>query len=149
MKISLPRYGSKSDPEPALPHSISPPCPLCQHAHVAVYFRNCRNRRAGVPGSFDLLRCAACGLVFLFPRPSPETLAALYATDYHSHVPAAGLRGHLLRLVKAFCLLPYRCRFGHETGTLRPFGQGRLLDIGCGVGDYLVQMDQAGWPWFG
>jgi len=46
-------------------------------------------------------------------------------------------------------LLPYRLRFGDETRTLPPFGGRRMLDVGCGAGEYLEDMHDLGWDVYG
>jgi SAM-dependent methyltransferase len=94
---------------------------------------------------FDLLQCHSCSIVFLFPFPSEALLTAMYAHGYHSHVNAAPTSNCLFRAIRYGCLLPYRLRYGSQTGTFAPFGQGRLLDVGCGTGDYLVTMASLGW----
>jgi len=119
-------------------------CPSCSHERIERLYQDCRNRREGVPGAFDVLRCLSCHLAFLSPRPSAEALAALYAQSYHSHTVSTPRQG-LWAVAKALCLWPYRLRFGDERGTFPPFGPGRLLDVGCGTGDYLAAMTALGW----
>jgi SAM-dependent methyltransferase len=69
-------------------------------------------------------RCAACGLAFLWPPPSDATLDALYGTYYRPDnvalhpITAARYHEILERL---------------EAGR----GPGRLLDVGCGAGQFL------------
>jgi SAM-dependent methyltransferase len=94
---------------------------------------------------FDLMECHSCSIVFLFPFPSEAVLAALYSDGYHSHVNTSAASNPLVKAIRYGCLLPYRLRYGIETGTLKPFGRGRLLDVGCGAGDYLAAMASLGW----
>src|SRR5438093_4344291 len=123
-------------------------CAICGGNGGEPVYKNLRNRRGGLEGSYDLLRCIGCDLAFLSPRPSSQTLSAMYSGNYHSHAITEE-RGGLFKTARALCLLPYRLRFGSETGTFRPFGGGRVLDIGCGTGDYLAAMSALGWQCFG
>ena len=91
-------------------------------------------------------------MVFLSPAPSKYTLSQIYSTGYHSHnrsPESHGMPGTIKSSVKSLLLLPYRLRFGREDGAFAPLGQGRLLDIGCGTGDYLLAMSRRGWQCFG
>src|SRR5256712_1025885 len=105
-------------------------------------------RRAALDERYDFFRCVACDLVFLSPRPSRRLLTDMYSGPYHSHAVATERKG-LFKVIKTLCLLPYRLRFGLETGIFPPFGGGRVLDIGCGTGDYLAAMSAVGWQCFG
>jgi SAM-dependent methyltransferase len=141
-----PPYLMEPTTEVRLSPQVGPePCAVCGHTRAEPVYRHCRNRRAGLPGRFDLLRCQGCGIVFLSPQPPPRMLSAVYAEEYHSHAATAAPSGRLFKAMRALCLLPYRLRFGHEGGTFPPFGQGRLLDVGCGTGDYLSAMAALGW----
>ncbi len=124
-------------------------CSLCGGDNPRPLYRGCRSRRSAVGDRFDLLRCPNCGAVFLSPAPRPEVLSQLYRSGYPSYIPSLPSEGTLFRAAKSLCLLPYRLRFGCEEGTFPPFGQGRLLDVGCGVGDYLFMMRRLGWRCFG
>ena len=123
-------------------------CAICGGNGAEPVYKNLRNRREGLEGSYDLLRCIGCGLAFLSPRPSSQTLSAMYSGNYHSHTINTE-RGWPFKAIKWLCLLPYRLRFGSEAGTFLPFGGGRVLDIGCGTGDYLAAMSALGWQCFG
>ncbi len=94
---------------------------------------------------FDLLQCHSCRIVFLFPFPSEALLTAMYAHGYHSHANTSPTSNRLFKAIRYGCLLPYRLRYGSETGAFKPFAQGRLLDVGCGAGDYLAAMASLGW----
>ena len=107
-----------------------------------------KSRRAALNERYDLFRCVTCDLVFLSPRPARRLLTDIYSGPYHSHTVVTERRG-LFKVIKTLCLLPYRLRFGLETGTFPPFGGSRVLDIGCGTGDYLAAMSALGWQCFG
>ena len=94
---------------------------------------------------FDLLECHSCRIVFLFPLPSEALLTEMYSHGYHSHINTSTTSNCLFKAIRSGCLLPYRLRYGSETGMFKPFGQGRLLDVGCGAGDYLAAMASLGW----
>lgn len=132
-----------------MPDLVGDTCPLCEHSSAEIVYRNCRNRRAGLAGRYDVLRCRNCRSAFLSPKPSAETLGAFYARGYHSHRNHAVSRGRLFAAVKALCLFPYRLRFGREGVAFSPFGRKRFLDIGCGTGEYLESMRALGWACFG
>lgn len=111
-----------------------------------------------LPGSFTSAICASCGTVFLDPQPSDEELAVHYPDDYKPwSVPPPRFdspsRARLRTLLTgsgplgaAAALAASRLR-GIETFRLaRRFPRpGRVLDIGCGIGDALDSFAKLGW----
>lgn len=117
-----------------------------------------------VAGAWDFVRCRACGLVWLHPRPGTDVLAAAYS-DYYTHAEAAAPRrpsrlgGHILRRHFDYdvrvqddglaALLsragPVRDSAGAEVMYLHRKPGGRLLDVGCGSGAFLSMMRDLGW----
>lgn len=120
-------------------------CGICREAKSRLVYANCRDRRGRAVGRFEVRRCEACGVAFLWPRPAREVLEELYSRNYQSHSVSGAAPGQLFRTAKTLSLLPYRARFGVEGVLFPPFGQARLLDIGCGTGEYLAAMARCGW----
>ena len=112
-----------------------PACPLCGSVATRRLFV-ARDRLTGRPGSFPVVRCTGCGLVFLRPRPSAAALGAYYPDTYYplderpTPEAEAVARG-LLHTVSAWT---------QANGRERP----RVLDVGCGVGLFLHLADEAG-----
>lgn len=88
---------------------------------------------------FLYLRCQGCGLIRLFPQPSAEDMPRYYPPAYEAYqVPAEnwlfrwGRRRQWVRRLEA--LQPYL-----------PAAAGRVLDVGCAMGEYLELAQQRGW----
>jgi 2-polyprenyl-3-methyl-5-hydroxy-6-metoxy-1,4-benzoquinol methylase len=109
-------------------------CPLCEQRDYCVV---AQRDRSGRP--LRTVMCQACGLVWTNPRPAVEEVNRYYATEYRldyssSRTPSRRklLRG-LLGAAERFTL--YR--------ALMPAG-GRVLDIGCGAGEFVYLLRRAG-----
>jgi len=120
-----------------------------------------------VTGRFSVAVCRTCGLARTDPQPTPETLALAYGKDYGPHDATvktteaprgllrwclANYRGYplgrpapaLLRaLLKPLAAMKFRNRYW--VGYVPYDGDGRLLDLGCGIGRYVARMAVAGW----
>ncbi|MCU1601997.1 MAG: ubiG 1 [Frankiales bacterium] len=90
-------------------------------------------------GPHDLRSCVACGAVRSSEVHDPSEV---YGDDYHQgadgffvDTDAPGLHGYLQRA------------YAHRLGLLEGAapGPGRLLDVGCARGDFLVTARDAGW----
>lgn len=116
-------------------------CPICASENITHYL-DCRDRHYGIQGVFATAICKSCGLVFLNPMLTPSQLSGLYPDGYYSYQPPkleANVRSvakRILRL-KRDTLLP---------NFARP---GTLLDVGCGAGQYLLDMKSRGWRVYG
>ena len=74
-----------------------------------------------VPGRFRFVRCRACGLVYMSPRPSRAEILRFYPPDYHAYQRPEG------RLFVALDRFNYRRRVD---GYVRRLGIGRrVLDV--------------------
>ncbi len=86
-----------------------------------------------------LVRCLRCGLVYQSPRPTPAEIGAHYPPTYdlYDDYRATTRRG-LLRVAYNYGM---RKRTRYVT---RHVAGGRLLDVGCAAGVFLVSMRELG-----
>lgn len=86
---------------------------------------------------FDVVRCRGCGLVFVANPPAEAELAQLYSfeTGYHAGLETDSVSNafHQSEATRNLRLLQR-----HADG-------GKLLDIGCSTGLFLVAARAAGW----
>jgi SAM-dependent methyltransferase len=138
---------------------------LCGGEGVVVY-AGLEDRLLGVRGTWELRRCVSCGLCWIDPMPTVEDLPRLYAGNYTHRAPAPNaILDRLGRAVAAArfgypddgierrwlaagwllsLLGPARERLEFDIMSLTP-PQGKLLDVGCGNGVFLLRMSRLGW----
>lgn len=90
---------------------------------------------------FKILECKDCGLLYTTPRPNKEEIGKYYKSDeYYSHLEnKEGFIPKVYEKVKSINL-KNKYHIAAEETT-----KGKILDIGCGVGDFLHTMEQQGW----
>ncbi len=128
-------------------------CPVCGEARRSLFLDRLRDTTFySAPGEWTLWRCANCRSLYLDPQPTPGTIGLAYDSYYtHAASPGAGpppkrsgLRGALVgRLSRSEP--GYAERIPFPEGATRP----RLLDVGCGNGEFLGRARKAGWDAFG
>ncbi len=122
-------------------------------------------------GTLSYVSCQKCGIIFMDPRPSEEQMRAIYADSYYAYSDSGTTAYQLLKW--RFILLVASMHFGYshanESPQVRngflpnivktltsPFRNklpkippyipgGRILDVGCGSGEYLELMANLGW----
>jgi 2-polyprenyl-3-methyl-5-hydroxy-6-metoxy-1,4-benzoquinol methylase len=82
---------------------------------------------------FEVRRCPSCNLVYVSPRPSEEHMRAYYPDGYF---------GKRHPVLKDFFM-------GVRVAALPQRTPGRILDIGCGRGDFLTACRGKGWEVMG
>lgn len=91
-------------------------------------------------GEWTVYRCDACGLGFLDPRPDVNELGDLYRDSYFDGQYGHGLKSRSPEM---------RRRLSQETHRIRFFRKiirkGRILDIGCGMGYFLLACRDTGY----
>lgn len=88
--------------------------------------------------TFNVVKCPSCGLVFLDPLPDENKLAGYYPPAYYQ-LPQAGLRKFIVEFLGS-----------RKIAAVRKYKQsGRLLDVGCGNGDFLLQISRQGFEVYG
>lgn len=134
------------------------PCPICggvgKHDFTGTDLMFAGSAR------YEYLRCNDCDAVYQSPMPDGETIAGFYPDNYKvydEHIklkPRTMLERAIFNsrygyqhleaplLLKAFApvLSLFRLR-----NSIAYEGGGRLLDIGCGNGRYLLRMQELGW----
>lgn len=119
-------------------------CNLCS-ADNTLPFMMMRDRLHWLPGSFSLVQCRKCGLVYMNPRPSADELVAYYPEDYSPHdTEPDEARSPIVRLNRRYAI-DKRCRMVER--FIKP--PGRVLDIGCATGTFLDGMRRRGWQPYG
>jgi 2-polyprenyl-3-methyl-5-hydroxy-6-metoxy-1,4-benzoquinol methylase len=97
-------------------------------------------------GTFHIVECLDCGLVYLNPRPSREEVEAYYPFESYDqyNLPLSSLKSRLTRADRAYGLLKRAKKVSKWKRN------GRLLDVGCATGDFLEYMQSYGdWEVYG
>jgi len=122
-------------------------CNLCGENKSELLFK-AKDRFAGEdslrspPDEFNIVRCCNCGLVYLNPRPTTESIPSYYPKEY-------GVKISKLTSVKFRLSHIYRRLFGGDLYSLGSLPEGRVLDIGCGSGFFLRRLADEEWETHG
>ncbi len=111
-------------------------CNLCgSDQYKAVY--KMPDRKFFREDFFTIVECERCGLGFVNPRPTLAEIQKYYPAKYYQNPPTKSHERYLDR------------RFSAEASYLKPLengsGQKRLLDVGCGNGEFPRFMLARGW----
>jgi SAM-dependent methyltransferase len=154
-------------------------CDLCGSNETEMLIKQRDLLLATTNEEFTIVTCRNCGLIYLNPRPSSNTLSRFYPSQYYPPAPRKAVKGMkgkskaLLGRLKRWVLEEY---YGYPVlnskmtlrilkrivawpdKVLREFkgchplpwqGQGNVLDVGCGAGGNLRVLEEQGWKVFG
>jgi SAM-dependent methyltransferase len=114
--------------------SVNPACFLCGSAEV--------EPAVATERGWGYHRCGRCEVLFLAPRPTPEELERIY----QGHSGATFHRG-ADRTMRFERELEARLRWALVSRRLRP--GARIVELGCGTGDFLALARARGHPVLG
>src|SRR5450432_865609 len=114
------------------------PCVLCGTVSHTLLYRT-HDRHYGIKGEFDVCQCDECGLVHLYPMPTESELINFYPDDYYAYQELEQGRKRLKQFLKTILAFNIHTR---DPKFERP---GRVLDVGCGSGHFLLEMKKQGW----
>lgn len=114
------------------------PCPLCGSGNLTFFCKD---------SGMTFRRCAGCGLVFLESAPAPRFLAVGNGEAGEETVADAGAVEHETGGLASLAAWTIPRAKGFAKGARmisRHVRGGRLLDIGCGDGRFLLTMREHG-----
>ena len=113
-------------------------CCVCG-ARAAWFWRRAGDHLLGGPRCFQAVRCPRCGTVRLDPRPSAEEMVLHYVPNTYARSEGddSGVGERLDETNRRSAE-----RFSQWADSVQP---RRLLDLGCGDGRFLMQMQKLGW----
>ena len=90
---------------------------------------------------FHICECLNCGLSYTMPRPDKEKIGEYYKSEeYYSH--QENKKGFIPRLYESVKKVNLKHKYKLATQGM---SVGKMLDIGCGVGDFLHTAEEQGW----
>lgn len=107
-------------------------CPFCLESTDPVFIR---------PDDLPVAFCASCSLWYVTQVPSEEHLAEFYRSYFNTHRPEDLSKG-TARMFQAAspALAENDPRIRGLRRSLRPLSSRRVLDVGCGLGQFLVAL---------
>ncbi len=161
---------------PAQDLEAVPHCPFCGAAERSLRFADAQDWTFGcAPGRWQYWQCGGCAALYLDPRPTPASIGRAYAA-YYTHAPARSSAWveRAKTLLRHACYLawydlpleprlplprfmfpvlkPLRAHIAEPSfvlDALNRLPRGRMVDVGCGNGGYLVAARQLGWQALG
>ena len=121
-------------------HPVS--CLICRSQENRLLFTSC-DKWSGRNGSYRLVECTRCGLVYINPQPEKEEVYASFNENYPLYQRALGkVSASPTASIRPF--LRSARELSHRLGR-----RGEVLDIGCGDGYFLKAMEMMGWKGVG
>jgi len=116
-------------------------CPICR-GDAGRPVLTCRDHTVSGE-AFDIVACEDCGFRFTNPRPTPSALGRYYESEaYTPHQDRSqDLIDAVYRWVRHYTLWSKR----RLIAGLVDDPPGRLLDFGCGTGEFLARCQSQGW----
>jgi SAM-dependent methyltransferase len=118
-------------------------CPIC---HGTTFHDFIKGRDyTTTQEEFQIQQCSTCNFLLTNPRPNIQSIGRYYASDnYISHSGKSNLFGNIYRLARNYTLTTKYHLIKHYHPS-----PGKILDYGCGTGDFLKFLQDKKWNVFG
>ncbi len=118
-------------------------CPICNETQTKLFLA-CKDNTVSRE-TFNIVECVSCGFKFTNPRPEADKLGEYYKSEaYVSHSNTnKGFVNSAYQLVRKYTLLKKLQLIS------KFFKTGKILDIGCGTGEFLKTFKDAKWNTLG
>jgi|TARA_B110001452_G_scaffold244578_1_gene228677 2-polyprenyl-3-methyl-5-hydroxy-6-metoxy-1,4-benzoquinol methylase len=116
-------------------------CPVCKGKE---HKKHIEGKDHNVTGeTFTITECKGCEFRFTNPRPKEKYIYKYYQSkSYISHSSTKkGLINKTYHLVRSYQFYKKKKAIQKKNNVEK----GKILDIGCGTGDFLKYMDSSGW----
>ena len=118
-------------------------CPWCESENTEIYLQ--LKDEFLTKEEFHICECKNCGLLFTTPRPPKDQIDRYYKSEeYYSH--QENKQGFIPWIYESVKKINLKHKYNLATSGLNV---GKMLDIGCGVGDFMHTMEAHGWQCMG
>ena len=94
---------------------------------------------------FHICECLNCGLLYTMPRPSKDKIGDYYKSEeYYSH--QENKKGFIPKIYESVKKVNLKHKYKLSTEGIET---GNMMDIGCGVGDFIHTAEEKGWQCVG
>lgn len=114
-------------------------CPVCDSTSFETHIKS--KDFSVSKEEFIIVKCIDCNFHFTNPRPKDKDLGQYYISDHYiSHNNTSkNLFEKVYQLVRRFAI---KGKYNLISGF---FNRGRILDVGCGTGDFLKKFKEESW----
>src|SRR6266446_7984915 len=116
--------------EPLQPGNYRHNCPICESSRMTYLF---------VSHGYPICQCLDCNLLFRNPLPPEEVLQQIYSENYFLGEDSEDRKARVSAMKRATAKL-----YLERLITYAGIQEGRLLEIGCGTGELLLEARQLG-----
>ncbi len=119
-------------------------CPICNHTETTLFLKT--KDFTVSQETFEIVQCTHCGFCYTNPRPNVQAIGKYYESEaYISHSNTQKtVVNRIYHWVRQRALQEKSKLIAHLS-DFQPEKQMRLLDYGCGTGEFLHTCQKEGW----